>query len=78
MARNYHIKEIRTVPDGKYSDYFGIVGQEVRLDVDNLIMFKPFRMVGKQLTITTKALLEKMEINGELCLTTENAMYFLV
>lgn len=78
MPKSYHLKEIRSVPEGKFSDFFGIVGQEFVVNVDELILYEPFRMVGNKITVTTKKLLNKLEINGELCLTTENAMYFLV
>ena len=72
----YRIKEIRTVPDGRFSDYFGVIGEEVV--IENMILNKPVRMMGQKVTLKTKELLEKFVINNETCLVTENAMYFIV
>lgn len=72
----YHIKEIRTVPEGKFSDLFGLIGEKV--EIEEIVLHRPIRMVGRQFTMKTNELLNKFELDGELCLTTENAMYFLV
>lgn len=76
MSKKYNVKDVKSI-DGKRYDLFGLIGQKVTLDVDSLIISRPFKMVGDKLTITTKALLSKKENNGEICLATENALYYL-
>jgi len=71
----YRIREVRTVPEGKRSDYFGVTNEVVQ--IEELLLHHSVRMVGKQVTLKTKELLDKFTINNETCLVTENAMYFL-